>query len=380
MAFEGLTLNGNFLSRQTLISSDSTLDNRSEADFESQAVGFCRKWLSGEESFQVMTSGSTGLPKKIKLNREQMSLSARLTGEALRLQAGDRSLVCLSPAHIAGLMMLVRGMVLDLKLDVVEPASNPFASYRGSQIPPFDFTALVPMQLHAALTADRNEKKALDRMNAILVGGAALPLATERQAAQLNSKVYQTFGMTETVSHIALRRLSAARQDQSYEALPQVKLGQDARNCLTVLSPLTDGKLVVTNDLVELSSATSFRWLGRLDNVINSGGIKIQAEKVERAVSMALAALDDTKQPGVSHVVVAAPDGRLGEMVVAVFESRPFSPEKERQLKSLLARNLHRHELPQKFCYLPEFARTSTGKIARQAVRSQLVSRHDFCD
>jgi len=343
-----------------------------EADFtpnELATLRFCGEWLSGAGSFAVRTSGTTGAPKTIHLSRHQMTRSAHLTAGALGLLQGQRALVCLAPSYIAGKMMLVRGLELGLELNITEPAANPLlASDNGD--PHYDFTALVPMQLRAILSDDSGSRSILSAMQSVLVGGGALSRRLCREVDELQCRVFQTFGMTETASHIALRRLNGPQPQDSYETLPGVKIGQDDRGCLTIESDLCVDATLVTNDRVQLVNEHAFLWLGRADWVINTGGVKVHPEQVEATIREAWAELQaDVAE--VPCVVVPAPDARLGQRVVAVFETPEPSPSFWPELRRRLSRKLQAYEIPRDVFVTSSLERTQTGKIDRKSAAAR---------
>lgn len=309
----------------------------------------------------IKTSGSTGTPKPITILRKQMEESARATGEALGLQVDQHALVCLPTRYIAGRMMLVRGFDLHLNLTVIEPTSDPFAQI--SEDAEFDFTALVPLQLQTLLDATPAYHERLNRMNAILIGGGPISATLESQLQFLTVPIYHTFSMTETVTHIALRRLNGPTASDAFTPLPGVQLDVDGRGCLNVCSAATLDQTIQTNDRVTLREDGTFVWLGRWDNVINSGGIKVQVEKVEKALEKAMLQL---KLPMRRMFVGPIPDERFGEMVSLIVESLPFSPEEEKAIHSCLIESLDPYEIPRRFVNLPRFVETPTGKIDRQ--------------
>ncbi len=325
----------------------------------SSAMLFCQEWLNGKNSFLLYTSGSTGAPKPIALGRTQMEASARATGEALGLSKGDTALVCLNTSYIAGIMMLVRGMVLDLDLIVVAPTASPLSLIPEDCQP--DFVALVPLQLQTIL--EEQDSKSLQRLNhmkAILVGGAPLTQALEERTQALTAPVYSSYGMTETVSHIALRRVNGESKEQEYTVLPQVSIDIDARGCLKVLSPVTQNQWIQTNDLVEITSARSFRWTGRADHVINSGGIKLQPETIESVLAQPL--LDN----GIHHYFIAGlPHPQLGEAVTLFVETEKGM---ELLLHEKIRPVLDRFSLPKGIIAVPSFAKTNSGKTDRHAI------------
>ena len=359
----GLILNGRNFSRDWIVGHFKNLDAETFSEYDKMILTFCGEWLSGAKQFKVYTSGSTGEPKPISLTHEQMMLSARMTGEALSLKSGDRALVCLSPQHIAGLMMLVRGFVLELDLTIVEASSDPFESFDLKKVPPFDFTALVPLQVQAILS-NPEHTVFLNKMKAVLVGGAPIAISLQKQIQKMEAPIFQTFGMTETVSHFALRRLSGPDASERYQALPGVEIGQDERGCLTIQSALTNHHTIATNDVVEMTSEKTFIWRGRIDNVINSGGVKVPAERVEAAIGQALYEMNVELR---EFFVVGMADERYHEIVVVVFTGKPFPAETEKILKELLAKRLKMYELSKRILYMDSVVRTRSGKIDRRA-------------
>ncbi len=324
-------------------------------------LDFCSAWLQGQSEFELSSSGSTGPPRRILLGREQLRASAHATSLALGLQAGELALVALNPLYIAGRMMLVRGLELGLPLVVVEPTRRPLALAPAGL--PLRFTALVPLQLAATLAASA-EAARLDEMRAVLIGGAPLGPELTQRTRQVRAPLYHTYGMTESATHVALRRLNGPTASDYFTPLPGVAVGQDAHGCLTVTGPMTAGQCLITRDRVALESDGRFRWLGRLDHVINSGGVKVQAEKVEAALQAVC--------PGRRVVVVGQPDPVLGECVIAIVEGTPLDAAGLRTTL-LEAGQLSPYELPRIFHFLPNFYETPSGKIDRQALLAHLA-------
>ncbi|MEM7534773.1 MAG: AMP-binding protein [Chloroflexota bacterium] len=372
-------------------------------------LDFCYQWVMGVEQFTVHTSGSTGKPKPIAIQRIQMVYSAQATGSALGLQPGQHMIVCLPTRFIAGRMMLVRGFVLGMHMTVVEPASDPFAQL-AAQETYFDFTAVVPLQLQTLLDSPPSYLRRLNKMQSILVGGAPVSVALEAKLQNLEVPIYHTFGMTETVTHFALRHLnpcSKARNSEvhsvkKFRPLPNVKLTTDDRGCLAVSSPITLGKRLQTNDSVVLGDDGSFIWLGRWDNVINSGGIKVQIETVETELAKVFYRLDqksllkptnysDKRNDFVNEThfalslserrffVAALPDTRLGETVGVVLEGYSLQMSQEEEICGELKKTLAYYEIPRQFVYCTKFAETPTGKIDRKATLNQ-ISHYDLCN
>ncbi len=371
MTTASLTINVQTHSPTDLLAWQS--DSDSLSDNQRAALDFCQRWLSGAQEFVVHTSGSTGAPKPISLRREQMIASARATGEALRLAAGMSALVCLPVRYIAGQMMLARGLVLGLAMTLVEPASDPLVSLPVDAA--FDFTAVVPLQLQTLLDGPPGYQERLNGMHAILVGGATISAALEQRVQALTAPVYHTYGMTESATHVALRRLNGPQASPSFHPLPGVAIDSDGRGCLRVKGPMTLDRWLQTNDLVELAGANlqpatsnlqpgTFRWLGRYDNVINSGGVKVQVEAVEAAVDQAWLALGLAER---RRFVAGLPDERLGQAVTLVIEGEPLGGDEERTLLAETRRRLDPFVQPRRVLYRAQLSETPTGKIDRRA-------------
>ncbi|RYY18254.1 MAG: acyl-CoA synthetase [Cytophagaceae bacterium] len=329
--------------------------------YEAKVLELVRQWLTGAQEFGLRTSGSTGQPQLITLKRRQLAASAARTGDYFDLGPGDRALVCLNCDFIGGKMMLVRGLERAMHLTVVEPHADPFAEVPAEA--EFDFAAFVPLQLRAVLGAGHAAR--LNTMRAILVGGAGVEPSLLADIQQLTVPVYLTYGMTETASHMALRRLNGPEASAHYRVLPGLHLGQDERGCLTVRGDVTDDQLITTNDRIQLLDKHTFDWLGRVDFVINSGGVKVQAEKVELVLDVALAELGEARRA----FVAGQPDERLGQAVTAYVEGAPLGVTAEKHLLRLLAERLGKYEVPKAVRYVPTFRSTASGKLDRAATQ-----------
>jgi O-succinylbenzoic acid--CoA ligase len=283
--------------------------------YEARVLDFCRQWLNGAQEFGLRTSGSTGKPQLVQMKRRQLEASARRTGDYFNLGPGDRMLVCLNCEFVGGIMMLVRAFERNMHLTIVEPQADPMVLVPTEN---FDFASFVPLQLREVLANGHSAR--LNRMKAILVGGASVEKSLEKEIQKLKVPVYLTYGMTETASHIALRRLNGPGVSAHYQVLPGIHVGQDERGCLTVRADVTNDQLITTNDRVTLHPDNhTFEWLGRADFVINSGGVKVQAEKVEQVLEVALMELGLSRRA----FVAGRPDARLGEQVTAFVEGAP---------------------------------------------------------
>ncbi|TYA78699.1 AMP-binding protein [Seonamhaeicola marinus] len=304
---------------------------------------FLLDWLDKEDYVEVQTSGSTGKPKKIKIKKQAMVNSAIATGDFFDLTPGKKVLNCLPSNFIAGKMMIVRAIILGLELDMVKPSVQPRIDLRKD----YDFCAFTPMQL-------KNFAKYLKHLKTAIVGGGRVSEPIKALIQDKKTNVYETFGMTETVSHIAVRKLnnfSGSASEKYFETLPGVTVSKDDRDCLVIEAPSLTNEKVVTNDIVEIVSDTSFDWLGRFDNVINSGGVKLFPEKIEEKLQ--------SKING-EFFVTALPDDELGDKLVLLVEGEKDS------LDTTIFNVLDKYEIPKTIFYLPKFAETLSGKIHRK--------------
>lgn len=328
---------------------------KTSSPFEDRTLKFCEEWFNGKEEFEQKTSGSTGAPKTIKIHRDHMIISARQTVKAVKLKANDVALVCVDPAYIAGKMMLVRSFEHNLKVIIVEPSSNPVEQVDQ----PFHFVAMVPLQIQNALNSTTGADK-LSHCKAILVGGAPVSAHLASTLSLLEIPVYGTYGMTETVSHIALKRLSRPTE-KFYTVIGDTKLKVNENEELIINGSLTGNKELITNDRIKLLSPTTFIWLGRTDNVINSGGVKIQIEQVEASISLLFERLDFKNR----FFLDAIKDDILGQKLILFVEGN--ENETPGNLMEKLKMQLEKYECPREIVYVPEFGETSTGKIDRRA-------------
>ena len=236
-------------------------------------------WESNLDSFVFLTSGSSGTPKEIRLTRKQLITSAVLTLNTLNLSKNDSILINLNTEYIAGKMMLVRATIGQMKAQIIEPNSNPLLNIDLSQH--FDFFSFVPLQIETILTQTPNKISILNKAKAIIIGGAPISQSLIHLIQEIQSPVYHTYGMTETVSHIALMRINGTEKSDYFNTLEGVSIATDNRNCLVINHELTNNQTITTNDIVEVINPTKFKWLGRADDVINTGGIKILPNQLE---------------------------------------------------------------------------------------------------
>lgn len=341
------------------------------SDFEKNTLRFCKVWLNGERFFELQTSGSTGTPKKIVVTRQQMEASARLTIKNLGLSPGDTAFVCLDTAYVGGKMMLVRGFVGYMKMIIVSPGSNPLKSLNSNSH--FHFAAMIPMQLKNSLEGGPPQVNLLNQAKAIIIGGGAIDSQLEETLQIIKAPVYSTYGMTETVSHIALKKMNEPDKTEHFTVFEEVEIGQDERGCLTIEGPVTNNERIMTNDLVKLINKKAFQWIGRIDNVINSGGIKINAEELEHQIRNSSADLLNKRR----FIVAGIKDATLGEKVILLIEGKPLSNDLNYSLVERLKKDLPVFHSPKNIFYLPEFLETKTGKIMRDLTVAALNNQKE---
>jgi O-succinylbenzoic acid--CoA ligase len=317
--------------------------------YQQELGNFLLDWLDDKDYMMVKTSGSTGKPKTLKIKKQSMVNSAIATGDFFNIKPGSKVLHCLPSNFIAGKMMIVRAIVLGLELDMVEPSSFPLIDYEKD----YDFCAFTPMQL-------KNFAKHLKSIKTVIVGGGQVSNPIKKSIQDKKPHVYETYGMTETVSHIAVKRLNnfeGSEVEAYFNTLPGIKISADDRGCLVIDAPLLSDNKIVTNDIVKIHSDTSFEWLGRFDNVINSGGIKLFPETIEKKLQ---SKIDE------EFFIAGKPDDTLGEKLVLILESD------KNDLDTSIFDELDKYEKPKEVITIAKFKETSSGKIHRKRTLEQI--------
>ncbi|MDO6596905.1 AMP-binding protein [Oceanihabitans sp. 2_MG-2023] len=312
--------------------------------YEKSLGNFLIDWLDNKDYLIVDTSGSTGKPKSIKLNKQAMVHSAIATGDFFKLQPGDVALHCLPTEYIAGKMMLIRAMILGLELDLVAPTSQPIFDYDKH----YDFCAMIPLQL-------QKTKGYCDNIKNIIVGGVAVSASLKKAIQSSKSNVFETYGMTETITHIAVKKinnLSKAEEKGAgvFKTLPNIIITQDERNCLIIEAPSLLDHKIVTNDVVKLHTENTFEWLGRYDNVINSGGVKLFPEQIEAKLQSKIEN---------RFFISKQKDETLGECIILIVEG------KDNTVDTSVFAGLDKFEIPKKIYSVEKFMESDNGKILR---------------
>lgn len=328
-----------------------------DSAWEKPAIAFCMEWLLGVTYFSLQTSGSTGVPKKIEINKDQMLASAKATQGFFETGSDTRILNVLNVEYIGGKMNLVRAMVWDCPIILVPPSNQPIDEAVNSFCP--DFITVVPSQMETML----REQVKLDGFKQILIGGAPISDELKEKIVKSGLPTWQTYGMTETVSHVALARISAS--DLIYQVLPKVEIGISSEETLWVKSGMSDNQKIQTNDLVEILDQTSFSWIGRADFIINSGGIKLHPDLLEKGISPIIQSLF----PSAKFFFWGEKDQFLGEKLVLFIESEEDSLKSEKLIAKLKAL-LPKYQTPKKVYFRENFDYSPSGKILRSTTAS----------
>lgn len=308
---------------------------------------FLDEWNNPKNTVEVQTSGSTGVPKCIQVEKQRMLNSARITCDFLGLKAGDTALLCMPLDYIAGKMVVVRSIERQLRLTTVEASGHPLKNITNS----FDFAAMVPMQVYNSLQVPEEREK-LRTIKHLIIGGGPINDDLQQQLSRFPNNVWSTYGMTETLSHIALRRLNGENASLWYTPFCTVSISLNTNGCLVIEAPLVHEGRLETHDRAEIRDG-KFRILGRLDNVINSGSIKIQAEEVEEKLRPHI------KMP---YLISKCRDEKFGEVVVLLTECPDLSFVKE-----ICCNVLPKFWQPKHYLYTSHIPLTGTGKPARKA-------------
>ena len=315
---------------------------------------FVKEWLDWNlESVQQKTSGSTGTPKNILLKKQFMVNSAKKTIDFFALKEGQNALLCLSTDFVGGKMMVVRSFVAGMNLILTEPKSNPL-KYFVLESDTIHFSAMVPSQLYATID-DPNFSK----IKKLIIGGAPVKGDFIPKLKDVSCQIFATYGMTETVSHIALKQLNHNETPAYFEVLPNVHIDLDDRSCLRINAPEICDEIIQTNDIVRIIDDTKFEWLGRFDNVINSGGYKIQVESLEEKISQILEC---------QIYLGSKKDDKFGEQLVLVLDENAQKIIKETNIINLLKQKLNKYQVPKSTLFCKSYPLSNNGKIRRKVL------------
>lgn len=300
-SLSGLRIGDEFINAADLTSfSLQKLKNKNMPGWEKKIYSFIIEFLNDSDNIIQESSGTTGTPKKFSLSKNTMIHSAQQTIDFFGLKKNQVALLCLPLDYIAGKMMIIRAMLAGMNLKWVKPSTIPEIQQEGS----IDFCAMVPLQVYHLIKSGFD----FNYLKTLIIGGAELSPELEDHLQDVSTSVYETFGMAETSSHIALRKVNGVKPESCFTALPDVRISVDERNCLIVEAAYLPHP-VITNDIVELLDNKRFCWTGRIDNLINSGGLKISPEAVEKEIY---------SKTGYELYLIGIPDATLGYKPVLV--------------------------------------------------------------
>jgi o-succinylbenzoate---CoA ligase len=348
----GLQLNGVTYSPSELLQFINSEQTRENPAWKNTLFAFLQEWYGTNKTISLTTSGSTGPAKKAETTRSRMVASAQATLDYLKIKPGGKALLLLPATHIGGKMMVVRAIVGGLNLTTAQPSLN--LPQHSSQ-KPFALVAATPTQLMGLIWDPKQFIPKVSLYHSLLVGGAPPSQALEQALSKLPISVYVTYGMTETLSHVALRPIT----QPYYQALPGITFSQNFNGELIISAPALTKSPIQSGDRVRLINQTTFQWLGRLDNIINSAGVKIQPETIEQAIAPIL-----DRWPG-RYLIAGQDHHKLGQCATLFMESQKL----EETVKETILRECRElcppYEYPQKIVTLTPFAETPSGKVDR---------------
>ena len=324
-----------------------------QTEFEEKVISFLKEWQSDSTKVPVQTSGSTGIPKVFEIEKSKMLNSARMTCNFLNLKEGDTALLCLPVEYISGKMMVVRALERKLKLSVATPSAKPVQNLNVT----VDFCAMSPLQVE-------NSLHKIHFIKNLIIGGAQVSQSLKNKISQslkdknTETTVYETYGMSETLSHIALKQIYPVSEEY-FSVFKGIEIALDERRCLKISAPALHPEILQTNDLVELKDDRHFKFLGRIDNVINSGGLKIHPEELESLLHRYIPR---------EAAFLGVNDEKLGQKLVLVIEGSENDVLKLQLNEALkeIEKTLSKNHLPKTIHFIPVFPRIPNGKLNRK--------------
>ncbi len=346
-----------FSSENVLFELQTLIETFSEEHVFYSALKFSLDWLKGETDFEFSTSGSTGVPKKMVVSRERIIASVTGTARFFDLKKGEKALVCLNPIYSGGKMMLARALHIGMHISLIEPSNLALSVFENEK---FDLVSVVPSQLYTLLQQKEGKQRFVNYKN-MIVGGAAVSLDLIQKLTDVeNCAVYESFGMTETLSHIALKKISGAGKQTYFTILPNVEIKTTPESCLMVKASMTNNEWIFTNDVVELKNEKYFKYIGRIDNVINSGGVKMYPEEIEELL---IPILQESGYKG-AFFLFGLDEDKLGQKMVLVLEG--VLNCNENSLLNKMKSELPKFHSPVGIVNMEQFYRTQSGKIIRK--------------
>ena len=339
------------------LSKASPIRQTSSNEFETKVLDFIKEWFSESKTVKIQSSGSTGIPKIFDIEKSKMLNSAQMTCDFLRLKEGDSALLCLPIEYISGKMMVVRSISRKLKLIITETSLNPL-QHLAEKV---DFCAMTPLQVDNSLDK-------IHLIKNLIIGGAAVSETLKQKISQTlmfsnsQTKIFETYGMSETLSHIALKQVFPNQEDW-FTVFDGVDISLDERGCLKISAPKLNAEILQTNDLVEINDKKQFRFLGRIDNVINSGGAKIFPEELEKIVKNEI--------PN-EAVFLGIDDEKLGQKLVLVIEGESDENLKSKIYNLKFKKSFHK---PKEIIFVDQIPRTPNGKVNRIELKKMIQTQ-----
>jgi len=322
-------------------------------DFCQTVINFIEEWESYSTFISISSSGTTGTPKTIEFSKKQVETSARKTGQFFNFKKGETVLLNLSPKFVAGKLMIVRAILHEMKIVVAPLNSNPLKGI--TLLDEIKFGAFVPYQVLEILKDDAS-KLAYEKIKNVIIGGAEISRELEKQIAQLSNKNYATFGMTETLTHFALRLIDG--KTDFYSCLPGISINKDERGCLTIEPNDILPERLVTNDCIELIDNNHFKWKGRIDNVINSGGVKIFPETDEKIMEHLF---EENR-----FYLSSKKSEKFGKEIILILEGNIWDEIRQQNILSEIKKLIPEYHAPKSILFLDKFEETGNGKIIRK--------------
>lgn len=345
IASQTITINNITYSRNDIV-------NVSEKDvpFSAELLTFLKEWYNSSKYMIAHSSGSTGTPKKLKIEKQRMLQSALLTCQFLDLQRGDSALLCMNLKYIGAKMVVVRSLLAGLNLVEVKASGNPMVCIDAT-----DFAAMTPLQVFNSLQ-DPKQKVKLMAIRHLIIGGGSIDENLSKELSNFPNTIWSTYGMTETLSHIALRQINGESASEWYTPFENVTISLSESQTLVINAPAVSKIILETNDIAEINDKGQFRILGRSDNIINSGGVKIQIEEVETILRDWIDA---------DFMITSVPDSKFGEIVVLLIKGENYLDK----IQEICNEKLPEYWIPKAIYSIPEIPYTETNKLNRKKAK-----------
>ncbi|UQB70316.1 AMP-binding protein [Epilithonimonas zeae] len=339
------------------LSKASPISQTSSNEFETKVLDFIKEWFSESKTVKIQSSGSTGIPKVFDIEKSKMLNSAEMTCDFLGLKEGNLALLCLPIEYISGKMMVVRSISRKLKLKIAPTSINPLENI----LEEIDFCAMTPLQVENSLDK-------IQLIKNLIIGGASVSETLKQKISQTltssnsQTKIFETYGMSETLSHIALKQIYPNQEDW-FKIFDGVDISLDERGCLKIFAPKLNSEVLQTNDLVEINAKNQFRFLGRIDNVINSGGAKIFPEELEKLIKQNIP--NEVVFLGIEHE-------KLGQKLILIIEGENNEHLKSKIYNLKFEKSFHK---PKEIIFVEQIPRTPNGKVNRLELKKLIVNQ-----